>query len=155
MPTVLKSGSLNLLNPQGLSRLVMGLFYLFFIFLLLVITFRQAICNHIPETNHVSKVHTQHYSYSVLTMYGTRNATSHDKRFAFLHYYFSKYVHSAQCSFLCCYYLLSPLCKALTITPRTNHVSTVHSFTAVRCLQFMTHVMLFPMISHDKCSLFV
>jgi hypothetical protein len=55
--------------------------------------------------------------------------------------------HSAQYSFLCYYYLLSPLCKVLTITPGTNHVSTVYSFAAVLCLQFTAHVMLCPMIN--------
>ena len=56
MPTVLQSGSLKLLEPSGPVQTCNGIAVPFFNFLLLVITFRQGICNYMPETNHVYNI---------------------------------------------------------------------------------------------------
>jgi hypothetical protein len=46
----------------------------------------HSICNYIPDTNHVSRAHDYNVnSYSEVTVYGTCNAISHDKRFVLLH----------------------------------------------------------------------
>ena len=65
---------------------------LLLLLLLLVITFIKDIYNFIPETNRVSRVY-KWCSYSVVTIYGTRNVTFHDTRSVTLHYCYYYYYY--------------------------------------------------------------
>ena len=157
MPTALQSGSLKLLEPSGPVQTCNGIAVPFFTFFFnLLSPSDRAFAITYPKQTMFLR-----YTYNITAILCLQCMVHATLLPMTNNLYFYITTFRSMCaapSIVVCdviIYCQSPLCKVLTITPGTNHVSTVHSFTAVLCLQFMAHVMLFLMISHDKCSLFV